>query len=118
MASRKPLDEAAVVAMLKQGMTPVEVAKAVGFSESHIRRVELRHRPDSPAIRQRKADFIAARTVRARENLPLLHGIAIPAWVERADLAADYRDTARDFGEHAAARHCRQLLAEMRRLAA
>lgn len=60
------------------------------------------------------AAYRAAVAERRNENIAFLNTVRIPAWVHRADLAADYRDTARDFGEEAAARHCRRLTAEMR----
>lgn len=59
------------------------------------------------------AAYSAAVAERRNQNIAFLNAVRVPAWVHRVDLAADYRDTARDFGEEAAARHCRRLKAEM-----
>ena len=44
--------------------------------------------------------------------------VEIPAWVERAALAEDFRDHARLYSEESAASHCRALKQEMARAAA
>lgn len=118
MASAKFVDEAAVLAMLKAGATPLEVASALSVSEGHARRLRSRHNLDTPAIRQRHAQIIAEARVRGREIMAALNAVQVPVWVKRAGLESDFRDTARDFGEDAALRHCRRLTAEMRRLVA
>lgn len=115
---RKIVDEAAVVAMLEAGATPLEVASTLDVSEGHTRVLQARYRLDTPAIRKRLEAHRAAIIERSRQGLAELRGLKVPEWVKRADLESDYRDTARYFGEHAAARHCRTLLAEMRRAAA
>lgn len=114
MAFRKIVDEAAVVAMLEAGATPLEVASTLDVSEGHARLLLTRYGLDTPAIRKKQEDHRAAVIERGRKVMAAVHALKVPAWVKLADLEADYRDTARDFGEHAAARHCRQLLAEMR----
>lgn len=42
----------------------------------------------------------------------------IPQWVHDAGLVEDFRDVKREFGEFAAASHCRRLKAEAQRCAA
>lgn len=68
--------------------------------------------PEDPAARR------AAIAAKHRANMAAINGIQVPGWVKRAGLESDFRDTARDFGEDAALRHCRRMTAEMRKLAA
>lgn len=64
--------------------------------------------PEEPVARQ------AAISAKRRANMAAINGIQVPLWAKRAGLESDYRDTARVFDEFIAARHCRQLLAEVR----
>jgi hypothetical protein len=118
MAGRKIVDEAAVVAMLEAGATPLEVASTLDVSEGHTRRLLSRYKLDTPAIRKRLEAHRAAVTERCRQGFADFQALKVPEWVKRADLEADYRDTARDFGEEAAARHCRSLLRDQREMEA
>lgn len=67
--------------------------------------------PEDPSARR------AAIAAKRRANMAAINGIQVPEWGKRAGLVSDYHDTARVFDEFVAARHCRQLLAEMRRSA-
>ena len=114
MTSRKIVDEAAVVALLEQGGTYMEVAVELGLSEGRVARVAARHSESSPAFRERLLAHRAARAKHARKIMAAINSVRVPGWVKRADLESDFRDTARDFGEDAALRLCRRLSAEMR----
>lgn len=118
MGARKIVDEAAIVALLERGGTYMEVAVELGLSEGRVARVTARHSESSPAFRERLTAHRAARAKHAREIMAAINAVQVPGWVKRADLESDFRDTARYFGEDAALRHCRALLAEMRRVAA
>lgn len=118
MGGRKVVDEAAVVAMLEAGATPLEVASTLDVSEGHTRRIQTRHKLDTPAIRERLEAHRAAVAERCRQGLAELRALKVPEWVKRADLESDYRDTAHNFGEEAAARHCRSLLRDQREMEA
>ncbi|KQQ29419.1 hypothetical protein ASF53_19500 [Methylobacterium sp. Leaf123] len=114
MADRKIVDEAAVVALLERGGSYMEVAVELGLSEGRVARVAARHSESSPAFRERLIAHRAARAKHARKIMAAINAVQVPGWVKRADLESDFRDTARDFGEDAALRHCRRLIAEMR----
>lgn len=114
MSSRKIVDEAAIIALLEKGGSYMEVAVEVGLSEGRVARVAARHSESSPAFRERLIAHRAARAKHARKMLAAINAVQVPGWVKRADLESDFRDTARDFGEDAALRHCRRLAAEMR----
>lgn len=117
MGAPKTVDEAAVLAMLADGATPLEVASKLDVSEGHAQRLLLRHKLDTPAIREKQAAFRAARAERCRTTLRAANQVRIPEWVRRAGLESDYRDHALISGEYEAARLCRSLTAEMRRAA-
>ncbi|KAB7787996.1 hypothetical protein [Methylorubrum populi] len=117
MGARKIVDEAAIVALLEKGGTYMEVAAELGLSEGRVARVAAQHSESSPAFRERLLAHRAARVQHGRQIMAAINAVKVPVWVKRADLESDFRDTARYFGEDAALRHCRQLLAEVRGVA-
>lgn len=101
----------AVMALLAQGLSYRTVADQLGISRSRVGLIAQQNGhnvADAIALRA-EADACQAARIEPKGACP-----HVPPWVSAAGLTEDYRDTARDFGEHAAARHCRQLLAEMR----
>ena len=95
------IDPVAVMDLVEKGISHRIVAQTLGISRTRVGQIARQHEQNAADRRE------------AKGSCP-----PVPAWVIAAKLTEDYRDTARDFGEHAAARHCRALLAEMRRVAA
>ncbi|AWI90238.1 hypothetical protein C0214_19445 [Methylobacterium sp. DM1] len=114
---QRTVDHAAVLELLKEGLPPTAVAERLSMTQGHVTDLLNHYRPDSEALRARRAASKAAATAVARENLIALNATKVPMWVRRADLVSDFVDHARLFGEFSAARHCRGLLAEMRAFA-
>lgn len=115
--SQRNVDHDAVLDLLKQGLAPTAIAARLSMSQGYVTRLLIHYRPDSDALRARRAASKAAAIAVARENLIAMNAIKVPGWVRRADLVPDFMDHARLFGEFSAARHCRSLLAEMRAFA-
>lgn len=109
------IDPVAVMALVVEGVPYRTVAERLGISRTRVGQIARQHGHNAAEIVARRAEerlLAAVDRQEAKGSCP-----AVPAWVSAARLTEDYRDHARDFGEHAAARHCRQLLAEMRRAA-
>lgn len=87
------------------GMTIPDICRTVGRyggqAEKRCQGVKPKH------FRGRRSHSV--RAARKPENY------AVPAWVRSAGLQEDYRDFARAFDEHRAARECRKLIAEAAR---
>lgn len=84
-----------------QGMTIMEIVAQTGFGRHQVAR------------------YCKGLTIRGRVDLSgKFHGRTIPQWVHDAGLVEDFRDVKREFGEFAAASHCRRLKAEAMRCAA
>ncbi|MGA4550624.1 hypothetical protein [Methylorubrum aminovorans] len=126
MARHKHIDEAEVMKALRSGATYSIVSDRFGCSEPRISQIARKHGYDAMAAwKARRDEERVARE--AAPPPPILHpadlatrppvGLPtdVPAWAARADLAADYRDLRRQFGEDHAARECRKLTAELRR---
>lgn len=106
--------QAEVMALLSQGLSYRDVASRLGMSRSRVGHIARHNGHDvAAALAQRAEDSFQRATAEPKGMCP-----AVPVWVRNAGLTEDYLDHARVFGEHAAARHCRQLLAEMRKVAA
>lgn len=106
------IDRAAIMGLVSQGLTYREVARHLRTSSSRVGRIAREEGHDPSAAMTRHADAIADE--RRNQKEPKGACPQVPAWVRVSGLAEDYRDHARDFGEHSAARHCRRLLVEMR----
>lgn len=109
------IDRAAIMALVARGLSYRAVARQLRISSSAVGRIAREEGYDPSAAIEQRAESVSAKRGAQKEAKGVCP--AVPAWVSAAKLTEDYRDHARDFGEHSAARHCRQLLAEMRRAA-
>jgi len=128
-------DEAEIMRLARAGLTYVEIglrlqisyrtvgriARSRGFDALKRIKLKAKKRAKLRAGQRAKAAFERARAdaERARrlgERDPLRRIPAVPTWAAAAGLTQDYRDLARQFNEDHAARECRKLKAEARRL--
>lgn len=124
MARPATIDHAAVTALLEEGFTAQEIARAFRIGRASVHRIADCYLKGSPVLRRLAAERAAANAARVqqarearqakrRSSRPV--GLQVPAWATAAGLEQDYRDLAEEFDEIHAARECRKLLAEQRR---
>lgn len=118
MPARKSLDEAAILAAVLTGERHAAIAKRFGCTRPRVSQIARKHGYDS-----RAADFerraMKRAGVKAEPVIPKRNGRPpklelVPPWA--AEVADDYLDHLQDFNEFVAARHCRGLLQERRRV--
>lgn len=119
MAAHKNIDADEVVKALEAGEAYAVVAKRFGCSKARVSHIARDAGFDALAsTKARREQARAAKLVVAPIEIkpPELVGLPtdVPLWAARAGLASDYRDDAREFGDHYAARRCRKLLADLR----
>lgn len=122
MVARPIFDEAEILKAVVSGERHAAIAKRFGCTRPRVSQIARKHGYDSLAAYD-------ARRARAREEKagkapppPVTQAppkvdacpVDVPLWAARAGLASDYRDDAREFGDHYAARRCRKLLADLR----
>lgn len=134
MAVRPSPSEADIMRLVYAGLTYMEVGLRLRISNKTVARIASSHGYDATKRiklkakrraeiqkRQRaqrafqQAQAAAERKRQQGEREPLKPIPQVPAWIDAAGLAEDYRDLAREFDEDHAARECRKLTAEIRR---
>ncbi|MDV2986147.1 UNVERIFIED_CONTAM: hypothetical protein Q9R58_17670 [Methylobacteriaceae bacterium AG10] len=124
--ARPVLDEIEIMKAVRSGERHAAIAERFGCTRPRISQIARKHGYDSQAaFDARRAKARAEKLARvppAPEPPKPLKVVGlpvdVPAWVARAGLASDYRDFARDFDDDRAARECRRLLADLRRMEA
>lgn len=91
--------------VLLSGVSRKDAAEKLGVFRARVDRVALRYQAEFPQLQR----------PRFRPTVGPIQ-TQVPAWASQAGLADDYRDHTRAFNEHVAARHCRALIAEQRRV--
>ncbi|UYW34433.1 hypothetical protein [Methylorubrum extorquens] len=118
MPARKNLDEAAILAAVLTGERYVAVAQRFGCTRPRVSQIARKHGYDGQAADlERRAMKRAG--VEAKPVIPKRIGRPpklemVPFWAD--EVADDYLDHLQAFDEFVAARHCRALLQERRRV--
>ncbi|WHQ72565.1 hypothetical protein [Methylorubrum extorquens] len=113
------LDEAAILKALQTGARHADIAADFGCVRSRVSQIAVKYGHDSRAMRRaQKADAKpdvapVEPTEPARIGRPPEADL-VPPWAE--EVADDYIDHLKAFDEFVAARHCRGLLRERRRV--
>lgn len=135
MAVRLSVDEDEVMRLVRTGITYTEVSMMLRVPDTRVANIARKNGYDTAArikLRAQKRAELQARAraqkafekarkeaerqrrISEREAERVRRAPPVPEWAKAAGLAEDYRDYALVLGEFVAARHCRQLLAEMR----
>lgn len=111
LAAARAERDARIVAMALVGARRIEIARALGVTESVVDGVNRRKglRFAQPTLDEKRASAASARS-----GLSDLPHVDVPRWVPKA-LRDDYRDRARTYGEEAAASFARAMKRDMER---